>query len=127
MALESSFSPASLGLTWKVAAPTEGLASRVAVLDPDTPAGSDAALLQRALAPLEHLVGAAEDRAAKLRGDSPGQARCTLGTALAFSDRTCVVPGRAMPYGLEFDHVHDVARVGATELDDLRRAATATG
>ena len=82
MALGSSFSPPSLGLTWRVAAPTEGLASRVAVLDPDT---------------------------------------------LAFSDRTSVVPGRAMPFGLEFDHVHDVARGGATELEDLRRAAIATG
>ena len=40
--------------------PTEGLASRVAVLDPDTLAGSDAASPCGALAHLEHLVGAAD-------------------------------------------------------------------
>ena len=36
----------------------------------------------------------------------------TLRTALAFRDRGCVVPGCAMPYGLEIDHVHPVALGG---------------
>ena len=35
-----------------------------------------------------------------------------LRTALVFRDRTCVVPGCTMPYGLEIDHVraHGVRR-----------------
>jgi hypothetical protein len=43
----------------------------------------------------------------------------TLRTALAFRDRGCVVPGCAMPYGLEIDHVHPVALGGPTALDNL--------
>jgi hypothetical protein len=42
-----------------------------------------------------------------------------LRTALAFRDRTCVVPGCSMPYGLEIDHLDQWALGGATELDNL--------
>ena len=48
----------------------------------------------------------------------------TLRTALAFRDRTCVVPGCAMPYGLEIDHVHPVALGGVTTLDNLALLCT---
>ena len=42
-----------------------------------------------------------------------------LRTALVFRDRTCVVPGCHMPYGLEIDHVHPLSLGGPTELDNL--------
>jgi len=42
-----------------------------------------------------------------------------LRTALCFRDRTCVVPGCAMPYGLEIDHLDPWALGGATELGNL--------
>jgi hypothetical protein len=43
----------------------------------------------------------------------------TLRTALAFRDRTCVVPGCTMPYGLEIDHVRPMEFGGVTTLDNL--------
>jgi len=43
----------------------------------------------------------------------------TLRTALAYRDRTCVVPGCAMPYGLEIDHVRPMELGGVTTLDNL--------
>jgi len=43
----------------------------------------------------------------------------TLRTALAFRDRTCVVPGCTMPYGLEIDHVKPMELGGVTTLDNL--------
>ncbi len=43
----------------------------------------------------------------------------SLRTALAFRDRCCVVPGCAMPFGLEIDHVEPLAVGGATTLDNL--------
>ncbi len=48
----------------------------------------------------------------------------TLRTALAFRDRVCVVPGCAMPYGLEIDHVRPVALGGPTALDNLALLCT---
>jgi hypothetical protein len=42
-----------------------------------------------------------------------------LRTALVFRDRTCVVPGCAMPYGLEIDHVRPMEFGGPTTLDNL--------
>jgi hypothetical protein len=43
----------------------------------------------------------------------------TLRTALVHRDRTCVVPGCAVTFGLEIDHVIPVAEQGPTELDNL--------
>jgi Domain of unknown function (DUF222)/HNH endonuclease len=42
-----------------------------------------------------------------------------LRTALVFRDRTCVVPGCSMPYGLEIDHVRPMEFGGPTTLDNL--------
>ncbi|HEY5108279.1 MAG TPA: DUF222 domain-containing protein [Acidimicrobiales bacterium] len=42
-----------------------------------------------------------------------------LRTALCFRDRTCVVPGCSMPYGLEIDHIDGWALGGPTELANL--------
>jgi len=47
-----------------------------------------------------------------------------LRTALTFRDRTCVVPGCAMPYGLEIDHVKEMEFGGATTLDNLALLCT---
>ena len=47
-----------------------------------------------------------------------------LRTALCFRDRTCVVPGCSMPYGLEIDHLDPWALGGATELDNLALLCT---
>jgi len=102
MALESSSRPAPSGLTSQVAALTEGMASLVAGLDPDTLLGADAVTLYGALARLERLVVAARTLLApriatsgqweaaghrsaagllaELEGVSPGQARRTLET-----------------------------------------------
>jgi hypothetical protein len=43
----------------------------------------------------------------------------TLRTALVYRDRTCVVPGCNVPYGLEIDHIRPLAEGGPTELDNL--------
>jgi hypothetical protein len=43
----------------------------------------------------------------------------TLRTALTYRDRNCVVPGCAMPYGLEIDHVRPMELGGVTTLDNL--------
>jgi hypothetical protein len=43
----------------------------------------------------------------------------TLRTALVHRDRTCVVPGCGVTFGLEIDHVIPVAEAGPTELDNL--------
>ncbi len=43
----------------------------------------------------------------------------TLRTALVHRDRTCVVPGCGVTFGLEIDHVIPVAENGPTELDNL--------
>ena len=43
----------------------------------------------------------------------------TLRTALAFRDRTCVVPGCGTSYGLEIDHIVPFAEGGPTTLDNL--------
>jgi len=43
----------------------------------------------------------------------------TLRTALVHRDRTCVVPGCGVRFGLEIDHVIPVAENGPTELDNL--------
>jgi hypothetical protein len=43
----------------------------------------------------------------------------TLRTALVFRDRTCVVPGCEVDVGLEIDHVHEFAKGGPTEIDNL--------
>jgi hypothetical protein len=43
----------------------------------------------------------------------------TLRTALVHRDRTCVVPGCGVSYGLEIDHVLPFAEGGPTELDNL--------
>jgi len=43
----------------------------------------------------------------------------SLRTALAFRDRCCVVPGCAVSYGLEIDHVRPFAGGGPTQLDNL--------
>ena len=48
----------------------------------------------------------------------------TLRTALTFRDRCCVVPGCAMPYGLEIDHVAPLAFGGVTTLDNLALLCT---
>jgi hypothetical protein len=48
----------------------------------------------------------------------------TLRTALAFRDRACVVPGCAMPYGLEIDHVRPISLGGPTTLDNLALLCT---
>ena len=42
-----------------------------------------------------------------------------LRTALVYRDRTCVVPGCLVPYGLEIDHIRPMAEGGPTELDNL--------
>ncbi len=42
-----------------------------------------------------------------------------LRTALAFRDRTCVVPGCGVSFGLEIDHIIPFADGGPTELDNL--------
>ncbi len=42
-----------------------------------------------------------------------------LRTALAFRDRTCVVPGCGVSFGLEIDHVIPFAEGGPTELENL--------
>jgi HNH endonuclease len=42
-----------------------------------------------------------------------------LRTALVCRDRTCVVPGCNVPYGLEIDHILPMAEGGPTELDNL--------
>jgi len=42
-----------------------------------------------------------------------------LRTALVFRDRTCVVPGCSMAYGLEIDHVRPMEFGGSTTLDNL--------
>ena len=42
-----------------------------------------------------------------------------LRTALAFRDRTCVVPGCGVSYGLEIDHIVPFAEGGPTTLDNL--------
>jgi len=42
-----------------------------------------------------------------------------LRTALAHRDRTCVVPGCGVSFGLEIDHVIPFAEHGPTELDNL--------
>jgi len=42
-----------------------------------------------------------------------------LRTALAHRDRTCVVPGCGVPFGLEIDHVVPFAEGGPTELENL--------
>ena len=47
-----------------------------------------------------------------------------LRTALAFRDKTCVVPRCNMPYGLEIDHIHDWALGGPTELANLALLCT---
>ena len=47
-----------------------------------------------------------------------------LRTALVFRDRTCVVPGCTMRYGLEIDHVNEMALGGATTLDNLALLCT---
>ena len=47
-----------------------------------------------------------------------------LRTALAFRDKTCVVPRCNMAYGLEIDHIHDWALGGATELANLALLCT---
>jgi 5-methylcytosine-specific restriction endonuclease McrA len=43
----------------------------------------------------------------------------TLRTALVYRDRTCVVPGCHVPYGLEIDHVVPMAEGGPTKLENL--------
>ena len=43
----------------------------------------------------------------------------TLRTALVHRDRTCVVPGCGVGFGLEIDHVIPVAEDGPTALDNL--------
>ena len=43
----------------------------------------------------------------------------TLRTALVHRDRTCVVPGCGVSFGLEIDHVIPVAENGPTALDNL--------
>ena len=48
----------------------------------------------------------------------------TLRTALTFRDRCCVVPGCAMPYGLEIDHVTPMEFGGMTTLDNLALLCT---
>ncbi len=102
MAPESPSRPARSGLSSQVATLTEGLASLVATLEPDTLAGPDAAALYAALAQVERLVVAAkcllapriassglwEARGhrsparmlAEVEGISPGQANRTLVT-----------------------------------------------
>jgi Domain of unknown function (DUF222)/HNH endonuclease len=45
-------------------------------------------------------------------------------TALAYRDKTCVVPGCAMAYGLEIDHVTGWALGGRTELANLALLCT---
>ncbi len=47
-----------------------------------------------------------------------------LRTALVYRDRTCVVPGCGMPYGLEIDHVDGWALGGLTELANLALLCT---
>jgi len=47
-----------------------------------------------------------------------------LRTALCFRDRVCVVPGCAMPYGLEIDHVKELEFGGPTELANLALLCT---
>jgi hypothetical protein len=47
-----------------------------------------------------------------------------LRTALCFRDRTCVVPGCTMPYGLEIDHVRPMEFGGVTTLDNLALLCT---
>ena len=47
-----------------------------------------------------------------------------LRTALVFRDRTCVVPGCGMAYGLEIDHVEGWALGGSTELGNLALLCT---
>ena len=42
-----------------------------------------------------------------------------LRTALAFRDRTCVVPGCGVSFGLEIDHIIPFADGGPTELENL--------
>jgi hypothetical protein len=42
-----------------------------------------------------------------------------LRTALVFRDGCCVVPGCAVGYTLEIDHVHPLEHGGRTELDNL--------
>ena len=43
----------------------------------------------------------------------------SLRTALVYRDRTCVVPGCGVSYGLEIDHVIPFAEGGPTELENL--------
>ena len=45
-------------------------------------------------------------------------------TALAYRDKTCVVPGCAMAYGLEIDHLTEWAFGGLTELANLALLCT---
>jgi len=47
-----------------------------------------------------------------------------LRTALVYRDRTCVVPGCGMPYGLEIDHIDGWALGGPTELGNLALLCT---
>ncbi len=47
-----------------------------------------------------------------------------LRTALCFRDRTCVVPGCSMPYGLEIDHIDPWSLGGPTELGNLALLCT---
>ena len=50
----------------------------------------------------------------------PGRTiNATLRTALVYRDRTCVVPGCLVPYGLEIDHVIPMAEGGPTKLENL--------
>lgn len=44
-----------------------------------------------------------------------------LRTALQFRDRCCVVPGCGRTFGLEYDHIVEVANGGATSLENLCR------
>jgi hypothetical protein len=64
---------------------------------------------------------AGDIRAVSHRGRTINQ---KLRTALAFRDRTCVVPGCAMPYGLEIDHVRPMEFGGPTTLDNLALLCT---
>jgi len=47
-----------------------------------------------------------------------------LRTALVYRDRTCVVPGCTMPYGLEIDHVRPMEFGGQTTLANLALLCT---